>query len=115
MSQENVEIVRRMYEAFNRGDFAIAHEMLHPDAELHQQPEAPDADSYYGRNEWERGFAIWLSEWEHPFFQPLDIADFGAGVILRVRVSDHRFESGLGLGSKSYADRALHRAQRLRP
>ena len=38
MSQENVEIVRSMYEAFNDGDRERAITHLHPDAELHQPP-----------------------------------------------------------------------------
>ena len=35
MSQENVEIVRRLYEAGDRGDFAIAASYLHPEIEFH--------------------------------------------------------------------------------
>jgi hypothetical protein len=36
MSEENVEVVRSMYEAFNEGDAARALTYLHPEAELHQ-------------------------------------------------------------------------------
>ena len=50
MSQENVEIVRRMYEAFNRGDFEGSTQTLHPAAELHQPSAMADSDSYYGRD-----------------------------------------------------------------
>jgi ketosteroid isomerase-like protein len=34
MSQENVEIVRTMYEAFNRGDYSTALESIDPDIEV---------------------------------------------------------------------------------
>jgi ketosteroid isomerase-like protein len=34
MSQENVEVVRRGYEAFNRGDFDAAMEVVHPEIEF---------------------------------------------------------------------------------
>src|SRR5579859_2883061 len=87
MSQEDVEIVQEMYDAFNRGDLQRARRMLHEDAELHQATDAPDTDSYYGREEWERGFAIWLSEWESPRFEPLEASSVGEGVIMRVRLS----------------------------
>jgi ketosteroid isomerase-like protein len=83
-----------MYEAFNRGDFASARAMLHPAAELHQPPEAPDTDSYYGRDEFERGFALWLSEWEQPLFEPREAADVGTGVVMRVCVSGRGKASG---------------------
>jgi ketosteroid isomerase-like protein len=95
MAQENVETVRRMYEAFNRGKTAAARELLHPEAELHQPPEAPDTDSYYGRDEWERGFALWLSEWEDPRFEPLEAAAIDGCVIMRVRVSGRGRTSGV--------------------
>jgi ketosteroid isomerase-like protein len=102
MSQENVELVRAMYEAFNRGDFAIAREMLHPDAELHQDPAVPDTASYYGRDEWERGFAIWLSEWEEPLFQPMEIADVPPGVLMRVRLSGTGKASGVPVATEFF-------------
>jgi ketosteroid isomerase-like protein len=95
MSQENVEVVRRMYEAFNRGEYARARELLHPEAELHQQPEAPDTDSYYGRDEWERGFTLWLSEWDEPRFEPQEITGISQYVIMRVRVSGRGKSSGI--------------------
>ncbi|HUH80250.1 MAG TPA: hypothetical protein VLZ06_02890 [Solirubrobacteraceae bacterium] len=57
--------------------------MLHPDAELHQPPETPDPASSYGRDDWERGLAIWLTEWQQPRFEPLEVDHAGAGVIMR--------------------------------
>jgi hypothetical protein len=72
-----VKIVRDMYEAFNRGEIDRSRETLHPAAELHQQPLA-DADSYYGRDEFVRGLALWLSAWEKPRFEPLDTRAAGA-------------------------------------
>src|SRR5438067_648064 len=102
MSQENVEFVREMHEAFNRGDWVLAREMLHPDAELHQPPEAPDAASYYGRGEWERGFMIWLSEWEEPSFRPVEVAGVGDGVIMRVRLSGVGKVSGVPVATEFF-------------
>ncbi len=34
MSRENVEVIRRAYEAFNRGDFDAAMEIVHPEVEF---------------------------------------------------------------------------------
>jgi ketosteroid isomerase-like protein len=95
MSQENVEIVRGMYEAFNRGDVASAMGSLHPDAELHQPPEAPDADSYYGRDEWARGFGLWLSAFDEPRFEPQETTEVGDWVIMRVLVAGRGKSSGV--------------------
>ena len=56
MSEENVEIVRRAYEAFNRWGVQPWEEpsaeippLLHPDVEFHTHPSAPEAGVYRGR------------------------------------------------------------------
>src|SRR5438067_11702669 len=95
MSQENVEIVRCMYDAFNQGDVARARESLHPDAELHQLAEGPLAGSHYGRDEWARGFALWLSEFEQSQFEPREVTQAGDCVIMRVLLSGRGRASGV--------------------
>ena len=59
MSQENVEIARRDYEAFARGDLdAVFDEFMHSEIEAHDPPEVPDATIYRGREavrrDWEQ-------------------------------------------------------------
>ena len=51
MSQENVEILRRAYAAFNRHDWDAALEAVHPDVEWHQITQFPDRAIYRGRDE----------------------------------------------------------------
>ena len=59
MSQENVELVRRSYESFNRWAADPEREpfqnpdvedLLHPDVEFHTYPNAPEAGVYRGRS-----------------------------------------------------------------
>src|SRR5436190_1645123 len=59
MSPENVEIVRRAYESFNRWaarpetepfQTAGVESLLHPDVEFHTYPSAPEAGVYRGRD-----------------------------------------------------------------
>jgi ketosteroid isomerase-like protein len=95
VSQENVEIVRGMYEAFNRGEIERSRETLHPAAELHQPPTMVGGDSYFGRDEFVRGLAQWLSAWEKPQFEPLDVRAAGGGVVMRVRVTGKGRASGI--------------------
>jgi uncharacterized protein len=59
MSQENVDLARRGYEAFARGDLdAVFDELMHPEIEAHDPPEVPDAAIYRGREavrrDWEQ-------------------------------------------------------------
>jgi ketosteroid isomerase-like protein len=51
MSQENVKVVRRAYEAFNTGDIPRWLEGWHPNAEMHGFPALPDAQTYRGHAE----------------------------------------------------------------
>jgi ketosteroid isomerase-like protein len=51
MAEDNVQIVRRAYEAFNRGDFDRAVEFLAPDVEWQTPPNLPDPGVWRGRDE----------------------------------------------------------------
>ncbi len=50
MSQENVELVRRVYEAAARDDPDAAYASLHPEVEFHTYAESPAAGVYRGRD-----------------------------------------------------------------
>jgi ketosteroid isomerase-like protein len=47
MAQQDVEAIRRLLDAFNRGDFSALHE-LDPEAELQDEPRIPGASWNYG-------------------------------------------------------------------
>jgi uncharacterized protein len=49
VSQENVEMLRSFYEAFNRGDIDAALAGAPPDFEIHDALERPDAGIHRGR------------------------------------------------------------------
>ncbi|HYY23229.1 MAG TPA: nuclear transport factor 2 family protein [Thermoleophilaceae bacterium] len=48
MAQDNVELMRRAYRAFERGDLDTVYEILDPEVELSDHAELPDAGSYKG-------------------------------------------------------------------
>jgi uncharacterized protein len=98
MSRSNVEKVRDMYAAFNRGDVEAATEMLHDDAELHQPPEMPGAGTYVGRDEFVRGLGRWLSGFEPGFeFRVVEVIDAGDGVLMRIAYHGRGRTSGVEL------------------
>jgi ketosteroid isomerase-like protein len=51
MSQENVEIVRRAYEAYNRADLKTFGDLLAPDAIADPLPDWPESQRRHGREE----------------------------------------------------------------
>jgi ketosteroid isomerase-like protein len=50
MSQENVDLVRRGYEALARGDFDALFQVLDPDVEIRDAANFPEAGVYRGRH-----------------------------------------------------------------
>jgi ketosteroid isomerase-like protein len=93
MSQENVEVVRRSFEAFQRGDYEAAVEALDPGIE-YDLTHFPDGQIYLGHDGVREAFRIWLGTWED-YRQVLDelIDLVGDEVLAVVR------EFGRGKGS----------------
>jgi ketosteroid isomerase-like protein len=96
MSQENVEIVRRMYEAFNRGDVDAFLQRCAPEFEFRDLPQLPGSGVFVGRD----GFRAWWSQLVDAFerlrFDPREFIDGGDHVV----VAMHATGSGRGSGAK---------------
>jgi uncharacterized protein len=60
MSEENVELARETYEAFNRGDLEAVLRRCVPEVEVHDPPDMPDSAIHRGHEavmrDWERTF-----------------------------------------------------------
>jgi ketosteroid isomerase-like protein len=65
MSQENVEIIREIYEAMNRGDWNAVFAHASPEIEWETDPRHPKAGIYRGQQEFRR----FAEDMEAPFEQ----------------------------------------------
>jgi ketosteroid isomerase-like protein len=84
MAEENVEIVRQVYERWGRGDFRAGTELLDPWAVLVLRPEFPDAGAYLGPEKisgYMRGF---LEGWDHAVIEGEEFIGAGDSVVVRV-------------------------------
>jgi ketosteroid isomerase-like protein len=96
MSEADVTAVRELLDAFNRGDVETSTAMLHEQAELHQAREIPDTRSYYGREDFARGVARWVSGFEPGFrYEPVEFIDAGDRVLARVMLRGRGRGSGI--------------------
>ena len=86
MSQENVEIVRRSYDAGNRGDWDAAFRDAAPDFEVTFKA-GPNAGTYRGREALESVFRDMLSGFDFWIMEPVEFRESGAQVVV---VVDHR-------------------------
>jgi ketosteroid isomerase-like protein len=78
MSRENVEIVRRAYEAFNRAGLDAHLEHFHPDSEYDITAAiGPYAGMYYGRTAIRNFLADYFESWEYVRMEPEDFIEVG--------------------------------------
>ena len=79
MSQENVEIVHRAIDAFNRRDIRALAELSHEDLEFVSVLTAVDAGgaSYHGSGAWASYFAVMNETWEDWHVEDFRLFDAG--------------------------------------
>ena len=97
MSQENVDLIRRGYEAFARGDIEAVVELVDPDVEWHPAI-APilGVDTIRGREGMREFFTRDLFQGFDEFrAEPLSIEDYGEAVLAVVRYTGRGESSGL--------------------
>jgi uncharacterized protein len=81
MSQENVEVVRNAYEAFNRGDLNAFVDLFAPDATVHPVGYWPDDMIRQGREEILRLFREVREPWDRPKSRAAKLIDRGDYVV----------------------------------
>ena len=76
MSRENVEIVRRSFEAFARGDLETAFSYHHPDTEWCTARDEPDQQTYRGIEGLRRFASVIAEPWADRFDWTVSADDF---------------------------------------
>ena len=84
MSQENVDLVRRVYEAHGRGDFTAVFAAYDPEIEWHvlRVAEFGFDPVYVGHDGVRTFWRIWLSAWETTSFEYDEFIDAGEHVVV---------------------------------
>jgi ketosteroid isomerase-like protein len=88
MSEENVEIVRSIFEAFNRRDWDAAFRDARPDVELTTPPgpqSGPNAGIYRGREECQRFWEELLTAFDAASAEPEEFLEWGDQVAVVVK------------------------------
>ena len=97
MSQESVRVVRRMYEAFNRGDLDAVVADIAPDAVYVPTGTIPGFAGVYQGGEGFRRFLSWLwEEFDEPHIEVHEIIEAGSQVLVAL--------TNRGRGKQSGAD-----------
>jgi ketosteroid isomerase-like protein len=98
MSRENVEVARRFFDTYRRGDHAGSLECLAPDVLYKVVQEAPARGREEVRAIWER----WEAAWEVIETVPEEFIDAGDRVVVTVRYTGRGRSSGAEFDTRTY-------------
>jgi len=93
MSQENVDVVRKVYADWMQGNFR-AGEVFHPEVEF-AMPDWPEGTDTRGREEMARAWQAALSAWDDFVAVPGEMLDAGEHVVVITHVTGRGKSSGV--------------------
>lgn len=88
----NLDVLHRFVDAFNSRDVDLIASDIDPDAELHEWPEAPGAQSYTGPDGLRRALEVWFDAWESMQIEITDTQEIDD----RILVTLHQRAKGKG-------------------
>ncbi len=103
MSEENVEVVRRMYDAFHVGDAEGALVHFDPDVVVDASRARPDGGKGQGREQLNAIVTAWMGTWDEWREEIAEMRDLGS----RVLVLSVQYGRGKGSGIEVEAPYAL--------
>jgi ketosteroid isomerase-like protein len=100
MSQENVEVIRAAFEAWNAGELQDVPSYFHPELVYHPRADEPDPSPHVGRVAYERLIYGFVDSFSEVTFEVLEVIDAGDRVIASTVLHAvlHGQESASGAG-----------------
>jgi uncharacterized protein len=98
MSQENVEIVRRVFEAFEHGGIDAALPFYDPDVTWETADDEPDAGTYHGHE----GIRTLVGRWVEAFdlhLEPEEFIDAGEHVVIPYQLYARAKSTGMEISA----------------
>jgi ketosteroid isomerase-like protein len=83
VTQENVEVVKAAFDAWNAGDMDRLRDMYDPHIVLHMVPGWPEPGPYAGREAVMRQWAQLRETWGAEVVEPISFVDVGDRVVVR--------------------------------
>src|SRR5919201_5262633 len=95
VSSANTELIRRGYEAWNRGDVEGVLALLDPEIEWRGYTHLPDSGTFSGREQVRIWLARFLEAWEELEIELTDLFEAGDAVVALVRFHGRGRGSGV--------------------
>jgi ketosteroid isomerase-like protein len=101
MSQENVELAQRAYDAFNRRDFASLLALVDADAEVVPRLAGVEG-GYHGPEGIRRWWQNLLDAWPDFTVEVVEVRDLGQMTLTKMEVGGHAADSGIRVRQPSW-------------
>jgi ketosteroid isomerase-like protein len=88
-------MMRGGYDALAREDYQAVLELIHPEIEIHDRPESPDARSYHGHEGVLTALQLNVDAFEELRFTPEELIDADDQVVVVIRISGRGKVSGV--------------------
>jgi ketosteroid isomerase-like protein len=98
MSQENVEVIRELWDAYERGDFDHVLALSDPYVVMVSLEEGP----LYGQGAVRRNYERWVETWDAPEISVEEIFGEGDQVFVMARFRARGRASGVGVDARLY-------------
>ena len=102
MPQENVEIVRAAWEAWERGDMEAIFAFYDPEIVWDQTHFGEPSGLFHGHDGIRRFFREWLAPFENYYAHAEDFIDAGEAVVVRCRQGGRGKQSGMEVKMPPY-------------
>jgi ketosteroid isomerase-like protein len=102
MSQPNVEIVRRMYDAYGRGDLQTSFSCFDAHVE-YAEASYPGSATYHGHDGLRRGAEKWAGTWDEYRVYVEELTDLGDHVLAKTRSRGHGKGGGVPVEMELFA------------
>ena len=106
MSQENVEVARKAFAAFERGDLTALLDLMADDLVTHRID--PDDAVYQGRDGFLKATSEWTEDFDDWTLTAEEFLDGSDGVLARVRQTARGRVSGVPVESLMWFDMRVH-------
>jgi ketosteroid isomerase-like protein len=83
--QENVDTVRRVYDAYAAGDYELALSYFDPEVEFSQPADEPGAGTYHGHDGIVEAMTKWVGAWSDYQVELDQLTDLGEHVLADTR------------------------------
>jgi hypothetical protein len=95
LRNENTELIRRGYEAWNRGDVEAVLDLLHPNIEWRGYTHIPESGTLVGRDQVRAWLVRFLEAWEELAIEVTELIEAGDRIVALVRFHALGRESGV--------------------